>query len=65
LEKHLPDWKLCYRIDEAVVATGIGRTKLYQLIKEGKLQARRAEGTTVILRDELQRYLHGLPTISL
>ena len=61
LEAHLPDWKLAYRIDEAVAATGIGRTKLYEIIKAGKIETRRAEGMTIILRDELQRYLHSLP----
>lgn len=62
LEEHLPDWKLAYRIDEAVAATGIGRTKLYEIIKAGKLEAKRAEGMTIILRDELQHYLHTLPS---
>jgi predicted site-specific integrase-resolvase len=62
LEAHLPDWKLAYRIDEAVAATGIGRTKLYEIIKAGKIETRRAEGMTIILRDELQRYLHSLPS---
>jgi hypothetical protein len=64
LEEHLPDWKLAYRIDETVAATGIGRTKLYEIIKSGKLETRRAEGMTVVLRDELQRYLHALPKIA-
>lgn len=62
LEERLPDWKLCYRIDEAVAATGIGRTKLFEFIKTGKIQARRAEGLTVILREELQRDLNSLPS---
>ncbi|HEX4026851.1 MAG TPA: hypothetical protein VHX18_04465 [Rhizomicrobium sp.] len=61
LEERLPDWKLCHRIDEAVAATSIGRTKVFEFIKTGKIQARRAEGMTVILREELQRYLNSLP----
>ena len=61
LEERLPDWKLAYRIDEAVAATGIGRTKLYQFIKAGKIETRRADGMVLILREELQRYLAGLP----
>ena len=61
LEDRLPDWKLAYRIDEAVAATGIGRTKLYQFIKAGKIETRRADGMVLILREELQRYLNNLP----
>jgi excisionase family DNA binding protein len=62
LEDTVPDWKLSYRIDEAVAATGIGRTKLYEIIRAGKLETRRADGMILILRDELQRYLHSLPS---
>jgi hypothetical protein len=42
--------------------TAIGRTKLYEIIKADKLETWRAEGMTVILRNELQRYLYSLPS---
>jgi len=58
----LPDWKLSYRIDEAVAATGIGRTALFERIREGKIEARRDGKFTLIERDELVRYLKSLPT---
>lgn len=52
--------KLAYRIDEAALASGIGRTKLYEEMKEGRLQARKVGNRTLILRDELQRFLQSL-----
>lgn len=63
LEYRLPDWKLSYRIEEAVAATGIGRTILYRRIKEGKLKARKEGSFRIILRDDLKAYLDNLPAV--
>lgn len=59
---NLPDWKLCYRIDEACAATGFGRTALFERIRAGKIVARRDGKFTLIERDELVRYIKSLPT---
>ena len=53
--------KLALRVDEACEASGQGRTKLYEAIKTGKLKARKADSTTIILVDDLREYLQGLP----
>lgn len=53
--------KLAYRIDEAVAATGIGRTSLYEMIKAGALKTRKIGRRTLIERDELERALRNLP----
>jgi excisionase family DNA binding protein len=45
--------KLAYRIPEAVHAVGIGRSKLYQLIKDGTLKSVKIGGCTLIPRDAL------------
>ena len=61
LEQRMPDWKLSYRIDEAAAATGYGKSKLWELIREGKLPAKKDGGVTVIRRTDLQAYLDSLP----
>lgn len=53
--------KLAYRIDEAVAATGIGRTSLYEMIKAGALKTRKIGRRTIIEREELERALRNLP----
>lgn len=53
--------KLAYRIDEAVAATGIGRTSLYEMIRAGALKTRKSGRRTLIERSELERALRNLP----
>jgi excisionase family DNA binding protein len=59
----LPHWKLAYRIPEACAATGYKRSKLYQVIKEGKIAVIKDGSCTFILRSELERYLHSLESV--
>ena len=54
--------KLAYRIPEAVEATGLGRTTLYRLIKEGRLEAVKVGSSTLITRRALEDYLERLST---
>jgi excisionase family DNA binding protein len=51
--------KLAYSIPEAMRATSLGKTKMYDLIKEGKLQAVRIGGRTVIPAESLQALING------
>lgn len=53
--------KLAYRIDEAVAATGIGKTNLYAMIRAGALKTRKSGRRTLIEREELERALRNLP----
>jgi excisionase family DNA binding protein len=48
-------------IAEAGVAAGIGRTKLYEAIAQGKLRARKCGKRTLVLRDDLREFLASLP----
>jgi excisionase family DNA binding protein len=48
-------------IAEASAAAGIGRTKLYEAIADGRLMARKLGKRTLILRDDLRQFLAALP----
>jgi excisionase family DNA binding protein len=56
---------LAYTILEAVRASGIGRTKLYELIREGRLEARKVGTRTLIPADGLRALLQSLPPVHL
>lgn len=49
-------------IPDAVKATGMSRTSIYDALKRGDLRARKAGRRTLISFDELQTYLASLPT---
>jgi excisionase family DNA binding protein len=51
------------RIPEVCRLTGFGRTTIYAAIKSGDLVARRYRRRTIVLEEDLQRFLRGLPTI--
>lgn len=48
-------------IDEACKQTGIGRTKLYELLRSGEIKRRKLGQRTLILSDELKAYVTALP----
>ena len=54
--------KSAYTINEAINEIGIGRTKLYAEIKDGKIQIRKIGRKSIILADELLKYLNSLPS---
>lgn len=49
-------------IDDATNYCGIGRTKLYELIREGHFAPRKSGKRTLLLTEELDAYVHSLPT---
>jgi excisionase family DNA binding protein len=53
-----------YSVPEAAVVAGIGRTKIYEAIKDGSLIARKHGKRTIILRDELRAFLTALPAVA-
>jgi hypothetical protein len=53
----LPD-ALAYTIPDACRVSGIGRTKLYELIKAGRLGVCRAAGRVLVLGDSLRALLN-------
>lgn len=53
--------KISMTIDDAVEYCGIGRTKLYELAKEGVLTPKKAGRRTIILTEQLDEYVRSLP----
>ncbi|ADU14142.1 helix-turn-helix domain-containing protein [Asticcacaulis excentricus] len=56
----LPE-KLAYSIHEAILATGLGRTFLYDRMMSGELKSRKLGGRRVILKNDLMEYLNSSP----
>jgi hypothetical protein len=56
-----PITPLAYTVPGAVKATGLARTRLYELASEGRITFRRAGRRTVILADDLRTLLASLP----
>jgi excisionase family DNA binding protein len=53
--------KLAYTIKEAVDATGIGQSAIYEELTTGRLAAKKRGGTTLIEADELKAFIARLP----
>jgi excisionase family DNA binding protein len=56
--------KIALSPKEACEALGIGKTRLYELIGQGKIEARQCGRRTLILVESLRAYVAGLPSIS-
>lgn len=52
--------KLAYTVAEACAAAGIGRTTLYQHIRDGRLHTFKCGRRTLIRAEELSRWLDSL-----
>ena len=57
--------KLAFSVAEAAVYAGVCRDSIYGAIRQGGLRARKAGRRTLILRDDLEHYLHQLPDLAL
>ena len=55
--------RLAFTIAEACAVAGIRKTTLYKEIHSGDLRAVKIGGRTVILVDDLRRWLDGRPPI--
>lgn len=56
--------KISYTIDEACAICSIGRTKLYESISSGKIKAKKLGKRTLILKDDLERFIESLEDYS-
>jgi excisionase family DNA binding protein len=52
-----------YSIPEVMAKVGVGRDKLYGLIREGRLPARKLGRKTLILATDLEAFLKALPRL--
>jgi hypothetical protein len=56
-----PTRQLAYTIAEAVQASGLGRTSLFEAMNSGRLRARKVGSRTIILDPDLRAFLAALP----
>ncbi len=54
---------LAYNIAEACAVARVGRTALYEAIRSGALMARKRGRKTLILPEELRRWVEGHPAL--
>lgn len=52
---------IAYRVEAAAELLDIGRTKMWALVYEGRLPARKIDGATVILHDDLVAFARSAP----
>ncbi len=57
--------RAAFSIDEFAKSAGVGRDKIYEEIRTGRLRARKAGRRTLITADDARRYLDSLPDLQL
>ena len=55
---------LAYTIAEVVKVAAVSRTELYRAIQRGELTMRKRGNRSLIMTDELKRWLNALPIAS-
>jgi excisionase family DNA binding protein len=53
--------RMVVTVEEGAYLAGVSRSVLYEVIKAGKLKARKIGRRTIILRSDLQQWLKTLP----
>ena len=53
--------RLAFSLADAAWAIGVGKSTLHELIATGKLPVRKLGRRSLVLREDLEDYLQGLP----
>jgi excisionase family DNA binding protein len=61
MDTPLPE-KFAYSVADASLASGVGRSQIYEAVAAGELVARKRGTSTLILADDLKAWLAALPT---
>lgn len=61
MDKTNPKPRKVYTIDQVCEIAQIGRTRLYQEIRDRRLKTKKLGARTLILESELDRWLESLP----
>jgi excisionase family DNA binding protein len=56
--------QLAFTVREACEAARIGRTNLYEAIRSGELRAVKRGKRTLVLAEDLRRFLESLPAVT-
>jgi excisionase family DNA binding protein len=56
-----PVERFAYSIEEVTKVTGLGRSYIYEEIRDGRLRIRKAGRRSLVLPDDLQAWLASLP----
>lgn len=59
----MPD-RLAYTVADAVKIAAVSRSELYRAFQQGTLALRKRGRRSIILADDLRRWLQSLPTAS-
>jgi excisionase family DNA binding protein len=62
MQSDIPVESEALSIAQACAVTGLGKTKLYELIASRTLKARRLGRRRLVLRRDLQEFLESLPS---
>jgi hypothetical protein len=57
----MADKPIAYRINRLHEVVPWSRSKCYELVRDGRLDARRLDGVTFVLREDLEAFIKRLP----
>ena len=55
---------IAYTINDAVKASGLSRSRIYEEMRAGRIEARKAGRRTLVVANSLAAFVASLPTIS-
>lgn len=56
-----PAARISFTVDDLIAATGLGRSKIYEQVRAGRLRAIKIGGRTMFMRVDVERWLAAAP----